>query len=120
MSALGDGVTRFQIGDRVMATLETGGLAEQVAAHEASTFAIPDSLAFSQANALTNSYNSVMAALTWRRALDLQAGETLLVNGAAGNVGTAAVEIGRTLGATVIASASSAEKRAAATTSSVA
>ncbi len=113
IEACGPGVTRFKKGDRVMATLETGGLAELAVAHEASTFAIPDSMPFEKANALTNSYNSVMAALTWRRALDLQRGETLLVTGAAGNVGTAAVEIGRTLGATVIATASTAEKRAA-------
>lgn len=111
VAELGPGASRFHAGDRVIATLEIGGLAEEAVAPEACTYAIPGSLPFVKANALNCSYSSVTAALTWPRSLHIQRGETLLVHGAAGNVGGAAVEIGRTLGATVIATASTPEKR---------
>jgi NADPH2:quinone reductase len=106
--------TRFKPGDRVVAVVDWGGLAEEVVAKEVNVFGLPDSLAFSRAIGLTNSYATTCAALTWRRLLDLQAGERLLVHGAGGGVGLAAVEIGKILGATVIATASTAEKLAAA------
>jgi NADPH2:quinone reductase len=110
--ACGADVTRFKPGDRVLASLELGALAECAVAPEINTYAIPDALPFHRAHALNTSYNSVVAALTWPRLLDIQPGQLLLVHGAAGGVGTAAVEIGRLRGATVIATASSEAKRA--------
>lgn len=98
-------------GQRVLAALEYGGLAELAVAHAANVYPLPQGLGFGEATALNTSYNSVLAALTWPRLLDLRAGQTLLVNGAAGGVGTAALEIGKRLGAKVVATASSAAKR---------
>jgi NADPH2:quinone reductase len=110
--ACGDGVTRFAPGDRVMAILAHGGLAEQAVAQEAETFAIPDAMPFDVAGAFPVAYVSSDVALRWQARLE--AGETLLVLGAAGGVGLTAVEIGKTMGARVIAGASSAEKLAVA------
>ena len=107
---VGPEVARFQPGDRAIAVLDWGGLAERSTALEVNTFRIPDSLDFAPAVSFTNSYGTSAAALTWPHLLNLQAGETLLVHGATGGVGLAAVEIGKILGATVIATAGSAEK----------
>ena len=96
----------------MIASLELGGLAEYVVAHEANVYAIPDALLFSNANALNSAYNSALAALTWPHLLNVQARQTLLVHGGAGGVGTAATEMARALGANVIATASSEAKRA--------
>lgn len=104
--------TRFKVGDRVCAVLDWGGLAEQAVAREVSVFGIPAGLSFARAIAFTNSYATSAAALTWSHLLNVQAGETLLVHGASGGVGIAAVEIGKILGATVIATAGSAAKLA--------
>lgn len=112
VDAVGEGANRFQVGDRVIASLELGGLAEFVVAHEANVFAIPDALPFSAANAFTTAYNSTFAALTWPHLLDVKPGQVLLVHGAGGGAGTAATEIGRAMGASVIATASTAAKRA--------
>ncbi|MES2975165.1 MAG: NADPH:quinone oxidoreductase family protein [Pseudomonadota bacterium] len=98
---------RFRVGDRVLASLEYGSLAEQAVAHEDNTWPIPPGLPFPEATAFNSSYNSVAAALTWPGLLEAGPGKTLLVTGAAGGVGTAAVQIGRLLGARVIAAASS-------------
>src|SRR5215468_11061905 len=108
----GDGVTRFRPGDRVMATLAYGGLAEQAVAKESETFAIPPGMSFDEAGAFPITYISSDVAIRWRGRLE--AGETLLVLGAAGGVGLAAVEIGKAMGARVIAGASTAEKLAVA------
>ena len=70
--------------------------------------AIPDNLGFAEAINF-NSYATSCAALTWPHLLNIRPGETLLVHGAAGAIGLAAVEIGKILGATVIATASTAE-----------
>lgn len=107
----GPGVARFRPGDRVIASLEQGALAEFVAAPAINTYPIPEALPFHRAHAFNTSYNSVVASLTWPRLLDVQAGQWLLVHGAAGGTGTAAVEIGRIRGATVIATASTPAKR---------
>lgn len=107
---VGDGVTRFKSGDRVCCVLDWGGLAEQAVAHEVNTFSIPDSLDFNRSICFTNSYGTSYAALVWPHLLRLQKGQTLLVHGAAGGVGMAAIEIAKVLGATVIATAGSAEK----------
>lgn len=110
--ACGDGVVRFRPGDRVMALLHYGGMAEQALAEERDTWAVPASMGFDHAGAFPVSYFSSDVALRWQGRLE--AGETLLVLGAAGGVGLTAVEIGKAMGATVIAGASTAEKRAVA------
>jgi NADPH:quinone reductase len=110
--ACGDGVTRFAPGARVMAILAYGGLAEQAVASEAETFAIPDAMSFEEAGAFPIAYMSSHVAIRWQGRLE--PGETLLVLGAAGGVGLAAVEIGKAIGARVIAAASTADKLAVA------
>jgi len=107
---VGNAVTRFKPRDRVCAVLDWGGLAEEAAAFEVNTFHIPDSMPFPEAISFTNSYGTSAAALTWPHLLRVKSGDWLLVHGAAGGVGIAAVEIGKILGATVIATAGSAEK----------
>jgi NADPH2:quinone reductase len=112
VAAAGEGATRFARGDRVMAVLPYGGLAEQAVAPEAETFAIPDGMGFEEAGAFPIAYISSHAAIRWQGRLE--AGETLLVLGAAGGVGLTAVEIGKAMGARVIAGASTAERLAVA------
>jgi len=112
VAACGSGVTRFKPGDRVMAILAHGGLAELAVAPEAETFAIPERMSFAEAGAFPVAYISSHVALRWQGGL--KPGETLLVLGAAGGVGLTAVEIGKAMGARVIAAASTAEKLAAA------
>jgi NADPH2:quinone reductase len=107
-------VDRFKPGDRVVAVVDWGGLAEEVAAHAVNVFPIPDSLEFPEAIALTNSYGTVCAALTWPNLLNVQPGQTLLVHGCAGGVGLAAIDIGKIRGARVIGTAGSEKKLAAA------
>jgi NADPH2:quinone reductase len=112
VAACGKGVTRFKPGDRVMAILAYGGLAEMAIAPEAETFAIPGGMGFDEAGAFPVAYISSHVALRWQG--HVEAGETLLVLGAAGGVGLTAVEIGKAMGARVIAAASTAEKLAVA------
>lgn len=114
VEAVGPDTKRFKVGDRVCSVLDWGGLAEIAVAQEVNVYKIPDALEFSRAIVFTNSYATSAAALLWPHLLDLQAGETLLVHGASGGVGIAAVEIGKILGATVIATAGSDEKLATA------
>ena len=108
----GTEVTRYTPGDRVMAILAYGGFAEQAIADEVETFPIPATMPFDEAGAFPIAYISSHVALRWQGRLD--AGETLLVLGAAGGVGLTAVEIGKAMGARVIAGASTAEKLAVA------
>jgi len=103
---------RVKVGDEVVAVLDWGGLAEEVTAHEVNVFAKPRNLGFVEAIQLAISYPTAAGALTWPVALDVQKGQTLLVHAAAGGVGMAAVEIGKILGATVIATAGGARKTA--------
>ena len=110
--ACGEGVTRFSPGDRVMAILAYGGLAEMAVAPEAETFAIPEGMSFEEAGAFPIAYISSHVALRWQGRLE--PAETLLVLGAAGGVGLTAVEIGKAMGARVIAAASTPEKLAVA------
>jgi NADPH2:quinone reductase len=112
VAACGAGVTRFSVGDRVMAVLPYGGLAEMAVAPEAETFAIPAGMSFEEAGAFPIAYISSHVAIRWQGRLE--AGETMLVLGAAGGVGLTAVEIGKAMGARVIAAASTAEKLAVA------
>lgn len=106
--AVGDGVTSVRPGDRVLAICSYGGMAEEAL----TTFAlpIPDSMDYVTAAGFAVVYGTSHVALTRRAHLD--AGETLLVLGAAGGVGLTAVEIGKLMGATVIAAASTPEKLA--------
>jgi NADPH2:quinone reductase len=108
----GGGVTRFRSGDRVMAILPYGGLAEQAIANADETYRIPDRMTFEEAGAFPISYISSHVALRWLGRVEV--GESLLVLGAAGGVGLTAVEIGKAMGARVIAGASTAEKLAVA------
>lgn len=108
----GPGVTEPAIGTRVMAYLSHGCMAEEVVTPAETVIPIPDSMPFDVAAAFPVVYGTGYHALVGRGAL--AAGETLLVPGASGGVGLAAVEIGKRLGATVIAAASSDEKLATA------
>ncbi len=108
----GAGVTGLKPGDRVMAAVGAGGYAEQVIAAAADVIPIPDEMDFVTAAGFPIAYGTSHHALTARAGL--KAGEVLLVHGAAGGVGLTAVEIGHALGATVIATAGSAEKLAVA------
>ncbi|MBM3648758.1 MAG: NADPH:quinone oxidoreductase family protein [Alphaproteobacteria bacterium] len=103
---------RVKVGDEVVAVLDWGGLAEEVVAHEVNVFAKPTNVGFTEAIQLAISYPTSAGALTWPHVLDVQEGQTLLVHAAAGGVGMAAVEIGKILGATVIATAGGARKTA--------
>jgi NADPH2:quinone reductase len=103
---------RVKVGDEVVAVLDWGGLAEEVVAHEVNVFPKPRNVGFIEAIQLAISYPTSAGALTWPVALDVQRGQTLLVHAAAGGVGMAAVEIGKILGATVIATAGGTRKTA--------
>jgi NADPH2:quinone reductase len=112
VAACGAQVTRFRPGDRVMAILPYGGFAEQAVAEEAETFPVPPAMSLDVAGAFPVAYISSHVAIRWQGRLE--AGETLLVLGAAGGVGLSAVEIGKAMGARVIAGASTADKLAVA------
>ena len=113
IEACGPDVAGLKPGDRVMAILAYGGLAEYAVAPAAETYVIPQDLSFAEAGAFPIAYISSHVALRWQGRLE--PGETLLVLGAAGGVGLTAVEIGKAMGARVIAAASTAEKLAVAT-----
>lgn len=106
--AVGAGVTRVKPGERVLAVVDHGGFAEQVIARESDVFGIPTGLDFQSAAGFPITYGTAHGALVWRAGL--KAGETLLVHGAAGGVGLAAVEVGKALGARVIATAGGADR----------
>ena len=110
VTAVGDKVSRYKVGDRVIAVAGTGAFSEQVVANEFGTFPMPDRLSFEQAAGVSITYFTSYYALKQRA--KLREGETLLVLGAAGGVGATAVELGKLMGAKVIAAASSDEKLA--------
>jgi NADPH2:quinone reductase len=110
VEALGEGVTTLKTGDRVLASPVRSAMAQMAVAPAGSCWKIPDSMPFDQAAALLMTYGTSQHALQDRA--HLQAGETLLVLGAGGGVGLAAVELGKAAGARVIAAASSPEKLA--------
>ena len=112
VTACGARVTKLKPGDRVMAILAYGGLAEIAVAPASETFAIPSRMSFEEAGAFPVAYISSHVAIRWQGRLE--PGETLLVLGAAGGVGLTAVEIGKAMGARVIAAASTVEKLAVA------
>ena len=108
VSAIGEGVKDIAIGDRVFAMTGLGAFAEKIVAHQNSVMKIPDSMSFETAAALPMTYGTSLYALKQRA--ELKEGETLLVLGAAGGVGLATVELGKAMGAKVIAAASTEEK----------
>jgi NADPH2:quinone reductase len=105
---LGEGTTGFARGDRVLASTGWGGFAEEIACDASRVFAIPAEMDFPDASAFLMTYGTSHYALKDRAAI--RPGETLAVLGAAGGVGLAAVELGKLMGARVIACASSDEK----------
>ena len=106
--ALGEGVSHVKVGDRVIAFLTTGGYATHAVAQASQVLPMPPELSFKEAAAFTLASGTSYHALVDRA--KVQAGETLLVLGAAGGVGLSAVQIGHALGARVIAAASSQDK----------
>jgi NADPH2:quinone reductase len=108
VTEIGAGVTGLVLGDRVMALTGSGGFAEEAVVGADAVFKIPDIMSFEAAAGFPIAYGTSHGALEWRA--NLQPGEILLVHGAAGGVGLTAVEIGKAMGATVIATASSAAK----------
>jgi NADPH2:quinone reductase len=106
----GTGVRRVRTGDRVMAVAGWGGIAEKCVVDAEWVNAMPDAMGFDQGAAFLFTYETALHGLGDRGRLE--AGETLLVLGAAGGVGLAAVEVGKAMGARVIAAASTPEKRA--------
>ena len=110
LKSVGAGVDGWTVGDRVSAQTTYGGYAEEVIAEPERLLAIPEAMDYASAAGLASTYGTSYYALTDRG--QLRAGEVLLVLGASGGVGIAAVEIGKVLGAKVIACASSEEKLA--------
>ena len=106
--AVGEGVSGFKPGDKVLAFVSQGAFAQQIAVHAKMAMHMPPGLDFDTAAAVTLTYGTSHHAVVDRA--QLKAGETMLVLGAAGGVGLAAIEIGKALGARVIAAASSDEK----------
>jgi NADPH:quinone reductase len=109
VESVGEGVKRVRAGDRVIALTGSGAFAEKLPASEEALTALPEDVDFITGSAFLLTYGTAYHALADRAAL--KQGETLLVLGAAGGVGVAAIEIGKALGARVIAGASSPEKR---------
>ena len=108
ISEVGEDVTKFKVGDKVFAMTGTGAFAEKILAHEASCMLIPDSMDYDSAAALSMTYGTSLYALKQRA--NIKPGETLLVLGASGGVGIAAIELGKAMGAKVIAAASTQDK----------
>ncbi|MDA1331264.1 MAG: NADPH:quinone oxidoreductase family protein [Proteobacteria bacterium] len=105
---VGPDVDTLKVGDRVIAFSTWGGFAEELVVEQTRTVMIADKMDFERASAFVLTYGTSYHALKDRA--QLQAGETLLVLGASGGVGIAAIQLGKVLGATVIAAASNADK----------
>ena len=112
IDAVGEGVEGWQVGDRVIAMLGHGGLCEKVIADPAKLYRLPEGRSFAEGASLILTYGTTIHALLDRG--HIAAGQTLLVLGAAGGVGLAAIELGKAFGARVVAAVSSNEKAAAA------
>ena len=108
VDAVGEGVTQWKAGDRVIAMMGNGGLATEVLAPADKLFPLPDGVSFETGASLLMTYGTNMHGLLDRG--HLKAGDTLLVLGAAGGGGLAAVELGKAYGAKVVAAVSSEEK----------
>ena len=106
--ALGQGVTRWKPGDKVMALVVGGGYAEYCLAHESHCLPVPANLPITEAAAVPETFFTV-----WYNTFErggLKAGETLLVHGGSSGIGTAAIQLAKAFGAKVITTAGSAEK----------
>jgi len=112
IDAVGEGVEGWRVGDRVIAMLGHGGLCEKVIADPAKLYRLPEGRSFAEGASLILTYGTTIHALLDRG--HIAAGQTLLVLGAAGGVGLAAIELGKAFGARVVAAVSSDEKAAAA------
>ena len=112
IAALGDGVTGWSIGDRVIAGTGSGGLREQVTIAAARLFRVPEGIDLVEASALLMTYGTTIHGLKDRG--EIASGETVLVLGAAGGVGLSAVELAKAWGCRVVAAVSSEEKAAVA------
>ena len=112
IEALGEGVTDWQVGDRVMGVIGHGGLASKIATEPQRLYRLPEDRSFAEGAALILTYATTIHALLDRGRLT--EGQSLLVLGAAGGVGLAAIELGKAYGARVVAAVSSEEKAAAA------
>lgn len=112
VEAVGAGVEGWQIGDRIIAVIGYGGLAQRVVLDASRAYRLPEKITADRGAALLLTYATALHALTDRG--HIRQGDTLLVLGAAGGVGLAAAEVGKLLGARVIAAVSSEEKAAAA------
>lgn len=108
ITELGEGVKHFSIGDRVIGFVGVGGYAEKAACPATHLIPIPDGISSEEAAGLSTAHATAHHALKQRA--NIQPGETLLVTGAAGGTGLAAVQIGKAMGATVIAACSTEEK----------
>lgn len=108
VTQVGSAIHEFAPGDRVLSRCGLGGFAEEVVAPAAVSYRMPESMSFEAGAALATVYPTSYAALVWRA--PLKCGETLLVHAAAGGVGLSAVQIGKALGARVIATAGGSDK----------
>ena len=112
IEGLGEGVTDWQVGDRVMGVIGHGGLASKIVTEPQRLYRLPEERSFAEGAALILTYGTTIHALLDRGRL--KSGQSLLVLGAAGGVGLAAIELGKAYGARVVAAVSSEEKAAAA------
>ena len=112
IGSMGEGVVGWSVGDRVIGMIGHGGLVEKVAVDPARLYPLPAGRSFAEGASLTLTYGTTIHALLDRG--HLKEGQSLLVLGAAGGVGLAAIELGRAFGARVVAAVSSDEKAAAA------
>ena len=113
VEAVGEGVTGWSPGDRVIGMIGHNGLAEQAVVEAGRLYALPEGRSFAEGASLILTYGTTIHGLLDRG--HLKAGQSLLVLGAAGGVGLAAIELGKAFGARVVAAVSSDEKAAAAT-----
>ncbi|URW76982.1 NADPH:quinone oxidoreductase family protein [Sphingomonas donggukensis] len=112
IDSVGEGVEGWAVGDRVIGMVGHGGLVEKVAVDAAKLYRLPEGRSFAEGSALLLTYATTIHALLDRG--HLRAGQSLLVLGAAGGVGLAAIELGKAYGARVVAAVSSEEKAQAA------
>lgn len=108
IEAVGEGVSAYKVGDRVLSGIGNGGMAEKVVVDAARLFPVPEGVSFEQAASLLMTYGTTIHGLKDRG--HIKPGDTMLVLGAAGGVGLSAVELGKAFGARVIAAVSSEEK----------
>ena len=112
VESVGEGVTGWSVGDRIMGTIGNGGLVEKIAIDPTRMFRLPEGRSFAEGASLVLTYGTTIHALLDRGRL--KEGHTLLVLGAAGGVGLAAIELGKAFGARVVAAVSTEEKAEAA------